>query len=71
MRINIYQTGKHAEKIDFVFGKVEAQEKKVEYTDKNVCEIKSDLKTLIVNIASIKKCSRFLKRVINKFKVIL
>ena len=29
----IFQTGKHAEKIDFVFGKVEAQEKKVEYTD--------------------------------------
>lgn len=62
----IFQTGKHAEKIDFVFGKVEAQEKKVEYTDKNMCEIKSDLKTLSHDIASIKGDVQDIKRVINK-----
>ncbi len=62
----IFQTGKHAEKIDFVFGKVEAQEKKVEYTDKNVCEIKSDLKTLSHDITSIKEDVQEIKRIINK-----
>ena len=41
----IFQTGKHAEKIDFVFGKVEAQEKKVDYNNESLCEIKSDIKT--------------------------
>lgn len=62
----IFQTGKHAEKIDFVFGKVEAQEKKVEYTDKNMCEIKSDLKTLTHDISAIKGDVQEIKRVINK-----
>ncbi len=62
----IFQTGKHAEKIDFVFGKVEAQEKKVEYTDQNVCEIKSDLKTLTHDISAIKQDVQEIKRVINK-----
>tara|TARA_B100002019_G_C20783733_1_gene363398 strand:- start:244 stop:492 length:249 start_codon:yes stop_codon:yes gene_type:complete len=62
----IFQTGKHAEKIDFVFGKVEAQEKKVEYTDQNVCEIKSDLKTLSHDISAIKQDVQEIKRVINK-----
>ena len=62
----IFQTGKHAEKIDFVFGKVEAQEKKVEYTDKNMCEIKSDLKTLSHDISAIKGDVQEIKRVINK-----
>ena len=36
----IFQTGKHAEKLDFLVGKVEAQEKKVEYNDKIFCEKK-------------------------------
>lgn len=62
----IFQTGKHAEKIDFVFGKVEAQEKKVEYTDKNMCEIKSDLKTLSHDVSAIKGDVQEIKRVINK-----
>ena len=62
----IFQTGKHAEKIDFVFGKVEAQEKKVEYTDQNVCEIKSDLKTLSHDISAIKQDVQEIKRIINK-----
>ena len=62
----IFQTGKHAEKIDFVFGKVEAQEKKVEYTDQNVCEIKSDIKTLSHDISAIKQDVQDIKRCINK-----
>ena len=62
----IFQTGKHAEKIDFVFGKVEAQEKKVDYTDKNVCEFKSDLKTLTHDISAIKEDVQEIKRCINK-----
>lgn len=62
----IFQTGKHAEKIDFVFGKVEAQEKKVEYTDQHVCEIKSDLKTLSHDISAIKQDVQDIKRCINK-----
>jgi len=62
----IFQTGKHAEKIDFVFGKVEAQEKKVEYTDKNMCEIKSELKTLSHDVSAIKQDVQEIKRVINK-----
>lgn len=62
----VFQTGKHAEKIDFVFGKVEAQEKKVEYTDKNMCEIKSDLKTLSHDVSAIKEDVQEIKRMINK-----
>ena len=62
----IFQTGKHAEKIDFVFGKVEAQEKKVEYTDKSMCEIKSELKTLSHDVSAIKQDVQEIKRVINK-----
>jgi len=62
----IFQTGKHAEKIDFVFGKVEAQEKKVEYTDKNMCEIKSELKTLSHDVSAIKQDVQEIKRIINK-----
>jgi len=62
----IFQTGKHAEKIDFVFGKVEAQEKKIEYNDKNLCEIKSDLKTLSHDITTIKQDVHDIKKNLNK-----
>jgi peptidoglycan hydrolase CwlO-like protein len=62
----IFQTGKHAEKIDFVFGKVEAQEKKIEYNDKNLCEIKSDLKTLAHDVSAIKEDVQDIKHIINK-----
>lgn len=62
----IFQTGKHAEKIDFVFGKVEAQEKKIEYNDKNLCEIKSDLKTLSHDISAIKQDVHDIKKNLNK-----
>ena len=34
----IFQTGKHAEKLDFLVGKVEAQSDKVDYNDKNISE---------------------------------
>ena len=62
----IFQTGKHAEKIDFVFGKVEAQEKKVEYNNESLCEIKSDLKTLTNDVATIKQDIRDVKQRMNK-----
>ena len=39
----IFQTGKHAEKLDFIFGKVEAQEKKVDYTEKTTFKKLSDV----------------------------
>lgn len=62
----IFQTGKHAEKIDFVFGKVEAQEKKVDYNNEALCEIKSDLKTLTNDVAAIKQDIRDVKQRMNK-----
>lgn len=51
----IFQTGKHAEKIDFLCGKVHAQEKKEEYNNKTLYEIKGDLKTLTHDISAIKE----------------
>jgi len=51
----IFQTGKHAEKIDYLWGKVEAQEKKDEYMNSTLYEIKGDLKTLGHDINSIKE----------------
>ena len=62
----IFQTGKHAEKIDFLVGKVEAQEKKVEYNDKNMCEIKSELKTMAHDVATIKDDIHDMKVFLNK-----
>ena len=62
----IFQTGKHAEKLDFLVGKVEAQEKKVEYNDKNICEIKSDIKTLTHDVAAIKEDVHDMKQLLNK-----
>ena len=51
----IFQTGKHAEKIDFLWGIVHAQEKKEEYNNKTLYEIKSDIKTLTHDINAIKE----------------
>jgi len=62
----IFQTGKHAEKIDFLVGKVEAQGEKVEYNDKNMCEIKSDLKTLTHDVSAIKEDVHDVKDYLNK-----
>jgi len=42
----IFQTGKHADRLDFLWAKVEAQGKKEEYNNKTLYEIKSDIKTL-------------------------
>jgi peptidoglycan hydrolase CwlO-like protein len=62
----IFQTGKHAEKIDFLVSKVEAQGEKVEYNDKNMCEIKSDLKTLAHDVSAIKEDVHDVKDHLNK-----
>ena len=51
----IFQTGKHADKLDILWSKVEAQEKKEEYMNSTLYEIKGDLKTLGHDITSIKE----------------
>ena len=47
-------------------GKVEAQGEKVDYNDKNMCEIKSDLKTLAHDVAAIKEDVHDMKDFLNK-----
>ena len=51
----IFQTGKHADRLDFLWTKVEAQEKKEEYMNSTLYEIKSDIKTLKHDIDNIKE----------------
>ncbi len=51
----IFQTGKHADKLDILWSKVEAQGKKEEYMNSTLYEIKGDLKTLSHDITSIKE----------------
>jgi hypothetical protein len=51
----IFQTGKHADRLDFLWSKVEAQEKKEEYMNSTLYEIKSDIKTLKHDIDNIKE----------------
>ena len=51
----IFQMGKHADRLDFLWGKVEAQEKKEEYMNKTLYEMKGDLKTLGYDINAIKE----------------
>jgi hypothetical protein len=57
----IFQTGKHADRLDFLWGKVEAQEKKEEYMNSTLYEMKGDLKTLRHDINSIKDDIREIK----------
>ena len=51
----IFQTGKHADRLDFLWTKVEAQGLKEEYNNKTLYEIKGDLKTLSHDINAIKE----------------
>jgi peptidoglycan hydrolase CwlO-like protein len=51
----IFQMGKHADRLDFLWGKVEALETKEEYMNSSLYEIKSDLKTLKHDIDFIKE----------------
>ena len=51
----IFQMGKHAYKLDILWSKVEAQEKKEEYMNSTLYEIKGDLKTLSHDVTSIKE----------------
>jgi hypothetical protein len=62
----IFQVGKQSEKVDMFVGKVEAQEKKVDYNDKMLCEIKSDLKTVSHDVAAIKDDFHDIKHILNK-----
>ena len=51
----IFQTGKHADRLDFLWSKVHAQEKKEEFNNKTLYEIKGDIKTLTHDINAIKE----------------
>lgn len=51
----IFQMGKHADKLDILWTKVEAQGKKEEYMNSTLYEIKGDLKTLAHDVTSIKE----------------
>ena len=51
----IFQMGKHADKLDILWTKVEAQGKKEEYMNSTLYEIKGDLKTLGHDVTSIKE----------------
>ena len=50
----VFQMGKHSDRLDYLWGKVEAQEKKEEYMNSTLYEIKGDIKTLSHDITSIK-----------------
>ena len=51
----IFQTGKRADRLDFLWSKVHAQEKKEEFNNKTLYEIKGDIKTLAHDICAIKE----------------
>ena len=65
----LFQSGKQSERLDFVFGKVEAQEQKVSYNNDSLIEIKGDLKTLTNDVAAIKQDVRDMKNRLNQSKV--
>ena len=51
----IFQMGKHADRLDFLWANEEALEKKEEYMNSTLYEIKGDIKTLTHDINSIKE----------------
>ena len=51
----IFQIGKHAEKLDIIGFKVEAQEKKEEHLNQSVNDIKASIQSLQKDISYIKE----------------
>ena len=51
----IFQIGKHSEKLDMIGFKVEAQEKKEEYLNQSVNDIKASIQSLQKDISYIKE----------------
>ena len=51
----IFQVGKHSEKLDFIGMKVEAQEKKEEYSNGKICEILNAMSSLQSDISYMKE----------------
>lgn len=51
----IFQVGKHADKLENIIGKVEAQEKKEEYINKKMCDIHDDIMKLKTDVTYIKE----------------
>ena len=62
----IFQIGKHAEKLDIIGVKVEAQEKKEDYNNHNINEILGNVNILKNDIQNIKEDIRDIKGYIKK-----
>ena len=62
----IFQIGKHAEKLDIIGVKVEAQEKKEDYNNLNINEILGNVNILKNDIQNIKEDIRDIKGYIKK-----
>lgn len=62
----IFQMGKHAEKLDIIGVKVEAQEKKEDYNNLNINEILGNVNILKNDIQNIKEDIRDIKGYIKK-----
>ena len=62
----IFQIGKHAEKLDIIGVKVEAQEKKEGYNNKNINDILGNINILKNDIQNIKEDVRDIKGFMGK-----
>ena len=62
----IFQIGKHAEKLDVIGVKVEAQEKKEDYNNQNINEILGNINILKNDIQNIKEDVRDIKGYMGK-----
>ena len=62
----IFQIGKHAEKLDVIGVKVEAQEKKEGYNNQNINEILGNVNILKNDIQNIKEDIKDIKRYMGK-----
>jgi hypothetical protein len=62
----IFQIGKHAEKLDIIGVKVEAQEKKEGYNNKNINDILGNINILKNDIQNIKEDIRDIKGFMGK-----
>jgi hypothetical protein len=64
----IFQIGKHAEKLDIIGVKVEAQEKKEGFNNQNINEILGNVNILKNDIQNIKEDIRDIKGYMGKIK---
>jgi len=64
----IFQIGKHAEKLDIIGMKVEAQEKKDEFTNKSINEILGTVNILRNDVQNIKEDIKDIKTYMEKIR---